>query len=60
MEAPGNASRSGAEPACRAGFCTVSWFSTSLILGSGLEYHRRLDESRQEGEKLSSFAANRS
>jgi hypothetical protein len=35
----------------------MSPLSTSLILGSGLEYHRQLDERVQGGEKLSSPAA---
>jgi hypothetical protein len=35
----------------------MSRLGTSLILGSGLEYHRRLDEQGQEGEKLISSAA---
>ena len=32
---------------------------TSLILGSGLEYHRRLDELEPGRKELSSFAADR-
>ena len=36
-----------------------SWPGTSLILGSGLDYHRRLDAQGRGGEKLSNFAADR-
>jgi hypothetical protein len=31
----------------------------SLMLGSGLEYHRRLDERRQEGKELIGPAVDR-
>ncbi len=37
------ASRSEAELAWRAGFCSIPGSSTRLILGSDLEYYQRLD-----------------